>query len=73
MQNSKRIQNILKKLDKLEEVLVFYMNGDESFKSDIKEIRDLIDELALNKKEDHIRLAKKLKYVWESDKKNKES
>lgn len=73
MQNSKRIQNILKKLDKLKEALEFYTNGDVNFKKDFTEIQELIDELALDKKEDHIRLAKKLKYVWENSQKDKES
>lgn len=73
MQNSKRIQKILKKLDKLREALEFYTNGENKFKNDLKEIRDLIAELSLKKKEDHIRLAKKLKHVWETDNKNKES
>jgi len=73
MQNSKRIQNILKKLDKLEEMLSFYMNGNTEFKQDLVEIRSLIDELSLEKKEDHIRLAKKLKNVWKINTKNQES
>lgn len=73
MQNSKRVQKILKKLDKLREALEFYTNNQSPFKDDIKKIQELIVELSLDKKEDHIRLAKKLKHVWEIDNKNKES
>lgn len=73
MQNSKRIQRIVKNLDKIEEILKFYTNGDHSYKKDFKEIRELIDELGLDKKEDHARLAKKLKGLWKMAEKNKAS
>jgi hypothetical protein len=46
------------------------MNGDDKFTKDFKQIRSFIDELALDKKEDHARFAKKLKFIWE---KNQES
>lgn len=54
-------------------MLSFYMNGNTEFKQDLVEIRSLIDELSLEKKEDHIRLAKKLKNVWKINTKNQES
>lgn len=69
MENSKRIQRILKKLEKLEEYMEFYTNNNE-YKKDFEDIRELIDELAMDKKEDHIRLAKKLKAHWEADSKD---
>lgn len=67
MQNSKRIQRILKKLDELQEALEFYSNGEREFRVAFKEIRELIDELALDKKKDHTRLAKKLKAHWKAE------
>lgn len=67
MQNSKRIKRILKKLDELQEALSFYSNGEREFRVAFKEIRELIDELALDKKKDHTRLAKKLKAHWKAE------
>lgn len=66
MQNSKRIQRAIKKLSEIEELVLFYTNGNEAHARSFKELRDLIDELALDKKEDHARLAKKLKGLWKS-------
>ena len=66
MQNSKRIQRAIKKLSEIEDLVLFYTNGDELYKREFKELRELIDELALDKKEDHARLAKKLKGLWKS-------
>jgi len=68
MQNSKRVQRTLRKLDEIEEILSYYICGSKEFKGHFKEIRELIDELGLDKKEDHKRLAKKLKGLWKSEK-----
>jgi hypothetical protein len=73
MENSKRIQRAIKKLEKLEESMEFYTNGNNEYKKDFEELRDLIDELGLDKKEDHTRLAKKLKAHWEALEKSEET
>lgn len=67
MENSKRIKRSLKKLDKIQEDLEFYTNGTDEYTKDFKEIRELIDELGLDKKEDRARLAKKLKHLWKDE------
>jgi hypothetical protein len=67
VENSKRIQRALKKLDELRDALEFYSNGEREFRVAFKEIRELIDELALDKKVDHTRLAKKLKAHWKAE------
>jgi hypothetical protein len=64
MENSKRIRKVLKKLDKIQEDLEFYTNGTGEYKKDFQEIRELVNELGLDKKEDRARLAKKLKDLW---------
>ena len=66
MQHSKRIQRILRKLDNLEDIVKYYTNGNHQLSSDFRDIRELIDELAMDKKEDHARLARKLKGFWKS-------
>jgi hypothetical protein len=69
MENSKRIKRVIKKLEKLEEDMEFFTNNGE-YTKDFQEIRELIDELGLDKKEDHTRLAKKLKAIWEASQKD---
>jgi len=73
MENSKRIQRAIKKLDKLQEDMEFYTNGNDEYKDDFEELRELIDELGLDKKEDHARFAKKLKALWEASQKSEEA
>lgn len=65
MKNSKKICTIIKKLDEIEEVFLYYANGAPHYTAHFTEIRELIEDLALDRKRDHIRLAKKLKEVWE--------
>lgn len=66
MQNSKRIQRALKKLDEIYETFQYFSNGSKVFDKDFRELGDLIDELGIERKKDHARLAKKLKGYWES-------
>jgi hypothetical protein len=66
VEKSKRIQRILKGLTRIEEGLNFYTNSSKEYKKDFAEIRSLIEELSLEKKTDHIRIAKKLKALWEA-------
>lgn len=61
MENSKRIKRIITKLDELEELFHYFSNGDRSYDRDFKEIRDLIDELGLDRKKDHAEFIQKLK------------
>ena len=72
VQNSKRIQRALKKLDEIYENFQYYSNGSKHYDKDFKELHELIEELGLEKKKDHARLAKKLKYRWEQDQKDDE-
>lgn len=73
MENSKRIKRALKNLEKLEQDMDFYTNGCMEYREEFQQIRELINELALDKKEDHARFAKKLKALWSSSEKNNES
>lgn len=70
MENSKRIQRAIKKLEDLEEIIDFYTNGSGEHRSTFRELRELIDELGLDKKQDHARFAKKLKALWRSSQKD---
>ena len=72
MKNSKRIQRIINKLDDLKEALDYYTGGNNVYSQDIKELRELFNELSIEKKEDHVRLAKKLKAYWKSQNYNSE-
>jgi hypothetical protein len=67
VENSKRVQRALKKLDELKEALDFYSNSEREYQVAFKEIRELIDELAIDRKVDHTRLAKKLKAHWKAE------
>jgi hypothetical protein len=67
VENSKRVQRALKKLDELKEALDFYSNSEREYRVAFKEIRELIDELAIDRKVDHTRLAKKLKAHWKAE------
>lgn len=67
MQNSKRIQRILKNLKEIQDDLEYYTNGTKEYKQRFREIRELIDELGLEKKEDRAKFAKKLKELWKVD------
>ena len=65
----KRVKRAIKKLHNMIDLLDFYMGHRIEFREIIKdasEIENLLHELALDKKIDHIRLAQKLKYIWES-------
>ena len=72
MENSKRIQRAIKQLEKIEENLEFYTNGAKGYTEDFQQLKELIEELGLDKKTDHVRFAKKLKAIWEASN-NKES
>jgi hypothetical protein len=64
MENSRRTKRILRKLDRLQDLLKFYLNGDKKFDKDFREIRDFISDMGLTKKEDHVKFAKKLLKLW---------
>ena len=65
MKNSKRIQRILKHIDELENGYEFFCNGKHpEYAGYFREIREVINDLALERKQDHARFAKKLKGLW---------
>ena len=70
MKNSKKTENILKKLDKIQEYMYYFMMDTEAYhdiSKDIAELREFISELALDRKEHNARFAKKLKGLWDSE------
>ena len=69
MDNSKKVNRVIGYLDEIEDLLEFYSNGKYPLKKEIKEIRTLIEDLALDRKEDHARFARKLKSIWKNSEK----
>jgi hypothetical protein len=70
VKNSKKTEQILKKLDKIEEFMYYFMMNTEAFhevKSDLSELREYISELSLDRKEHNARFAKKLKGLWDQE------
>lgn len=67
MKNSKRVQRALSHLDAIRVHLDYYSNGDNALQKEITELYEILEELSLDKKEDHVRLAKKLKAHWDRD------
>ena len=73
MKNSKRIERAIHNLEKIKDLLDFYTNGHNPYNKEFQEISKIIDELAIDKKVDHVRFAKHLKGIWkknEADDKN---
>jgi len=70
MKEPKRVQKAINTLDTMLEWLHYYMGDCKEFKKfvkkDITELEELLKELALDQKLQNIRLAKKLKALWES-------
>ena len=66
MENSKRIKRIIQHLDELEEVMDYFMAGSKHYHQHFRELRDIIDELGLDRKEHNARFAKKLKAIVRS-------
>jgi len=69
MKNSKKIQKVISYLDEIEDLLKYYTNGNARHETKFRDIRALIDELGLDKKKDHARFAKKLRWIWEQSEK----
>ncbi len=61
MKNSKRINRIIRHLDKLNELLDYYSNGKASSFKVIGELKSLVDEFGHDEKEHNIRLIQKWK------------
>jgi hypothetical protein len=74
MKESKRVQKAIATLDKIIEYLHYYMGDSNEFKHmvrvELQDIEDLLRELAVDQKVQNIRLAKKLKAVWEAREKS---
>lgn len=70
MKNSKKTEQLLAKLDNIEEILHYYMLDTTDFnnlRKDIIELKDFISEYALEKKEYNARFAKKIKSIWDRE------
>lgn len=70
MENSKKVKRILKDLDTIYSYLEYYMDGNTGLEVEYIQIRKHIEELSLKQKEHNIRLAKKLRWFWQSDEDN---
>ena len=74
MKEPLRVRKAIDTLDKIIDYLHYYMGDCPEFKHLVKEelndVEDLLRELALDQKVQNIRLAKKLKALWESQEKN---
>lgn len=70
MKESKRVQQAIATLDKMIDMLHYYMGDCPEFKNmvrvELQDIEDLLRELAVDQKIQNIRLAKKLKALWEA-------
>lgn len=70
MKEPKRVQKAITTIDKMIDYLHYYMGDTPEFKNMVKvelqDIEDLLIELAVDQKVQNIRLAKKLKAVWEA-------
>lgn len=72
MKSPKRVKKILKYLDELEETLDFYLPNkleSKTYYLYFREIRQYINDLSIDKKVDHVRLAKKLKNTFKKNEK----
>lgn len=70
MKNSKKTEQLIAKLDNIEEILHYYMLDTTDFnnlKKDITELKSFISEYALEKKEYNARFAKKIKSIWDRE------
>lgn len=67
MENSKRTKKAIEKLNNIEDDLEYFTNGSTRYRKVFKELREFIDELGLDKKIDHARLAKRLKAHWKAE------
>lgn len=70
MRNSKKTSRLLSHVEQIEDVLSYYLGKNSKYTSYMREIRNYIDDTALEMKTHDIRLAKKLKGLWK--KKNDE-
>ena len=70
MKNSKKTEQLIQKLDNIEEILYYYMLDTTDFNQlrvDIAELKEFISEYALDKKEYNARFAKKIKKIWDKE------
>jgi hypothetical protein len=70
VKNSKKTEQLLQKLDNIEEILYYYMLDTTDFNQlrlDIVELKEFISEYALEKKEYNARFAKKIKKIWDQE------
>jgi len=70
VKNSKKTEQLIQKLDNIEEILYYYMLDTTDFNQlrvDIAELKEFISEYALDKKEYNARFAKKIKKIWDKE------
>ena len=65
MKQSKKTQRVVTHLEKMEDIINYYTNGSNMLGSEFIEIRKFIEELSIERKVDHARFAKKLRWFWE--------
>ena len=69
MKNSKKTQRVLKDLDELYELLVYYSGDNTFWHEKYEELYTFCEQRGLETKERDTRLAKKLKKHWELNEK----
>lgn len=70
MKNSKKTEQLIQKLNNIEDILYYYMLDSTDFsnlRQDILEIKQFVSEYALEKKEYNARFAKKIKKLWNQE------
>jgi hypothetical protein len=64
---TKKAKKAIRHLETIKEHCDFFLNGNPTLNQEFIELEEIIEELSLEKKEDHARLAKKLKTFWKRD------
>lgn len=71
MKESKRVHRAINTLETMLEWLHYYMGDCQQFKNlvekDIKDLEELLVDLSVDQKVNNVRLAKKLKAIWEAE------
>jgi prefoldin subunit 5 len=67
MKTSKKTQQYIQQLEEIQNQLGYFANNSDYLRQEIQEICAYIEELAIDKKIDHARFAKKLKFIWKKN------
>lgn len=68
MKVSKKSGQLIDKLDKLEKYMNYYTNKPNLFREDFDSLKKFIEETSIDRKIDHARFAKWLKWTWNTKK-----